>query len=123
MSRLIQSIGTIDSTIRELEKNNSKLENGHFVFARDKNNMLIDQFKTIKDNIIAQSQDPEFRNPNLLEDVGFLDKVIRELEKINSKIENGNIPFAWRDNRRVLAELQNAKKKILSEVQECVNEE
>jgi hypothetical protein len=64
---------------------------------------------------------------NLLNDVQILDGLIRELEKINAKLENGHIVYAWRDNRRVLAKIQEIKKVTIlrAETQEEVvkNEE
>jgi len=50
---------------------------------------------------------------NLLEDVQVIDELIRELEKISSKMENGHFIYAWRDNRRILAKLQQMKKDII----------
>jgi len=117
MSDLLSNIESVDSIIRKLEKNNSKLENGHFVFARDNNVVLIDQLKSTKSDAISNLGKKDVEKINLLENVGFLDKLIRELEKINSKIENGNVIFAWRDNRRVLAEFARIKKDILSEIE------
>jgi hypothetical protein len=103
--------------IRELEKNNSKLENGHFVFAHDSNVRLIEKLKDTRSDAISNLGGKDSEKTTLLENVGFLDKLIRELEKINSKIENGNMIFAWRDNRRVLAEFARIKNDMLSEKQ------
>jgi|SaaInlV_165m_DNA_1040744.scaffolds.fasta_scaffold17943_2 hypothetical protein len=116
MKNLLGNISEIDSNIRELEKNNSKLENGHFIQAHNSYSSLIYLLKETKIKTIKNSQNGG-SSSTILEDVTFLDKLIRELEKINSKIENGNIVFAWRDNRRVLANLQTLKSDILKKAQ------
>lgn len=114
MNDLINDLTSIELMIRNLEKNNSKLENGHFIKAHDSNKGTIANLKSIKVDIISLETKPK----TILEDINFLDKFIRELEKINSKIENGNIVFAWRDNRRVLSNLLSIKNKILKKSQE-----
>jgi len=114
MNNLINDLSSIELMIRNLEKNNSKLENGHFIKAHSSNNTLIANLKSIKIDIISLETKPK----TILEDINFLDKFIRELEKINSKIDNGNIVFAWRDNRRVLSNLLSIKSKILEKSQE-----
>lgn len=114
MKNLVKEISAIDPVIRELEKNNSKLENGHFIQAHNSNNSLISKIRSMRMNIISLEKMPE----GALEDISFLDTFIRELEKINSKIENGNIIFAWRDNRRILAQLQGTKESLLKSSQE-----
>jgi len=50
---------------------------------------------------------------NLQNDVETLDQFIRELEKINSKLENGHFIHAWRDNRRVISKLELMKSEAL----------
>ena len=50
---------------------------------------------------------------NLQNDIQTLDQLIRDLEKINSKLENGHIVHAWRDNRRVISGLEMMKSKAL----------
>jgi hypothetical protein len=116
MKNLLGDISEVDEKIRELEKNNSKLENGHFIQAHNSYNSLIYVLKEAKIKTIKNSQNGG-SSDTILEDVNFLDKLIRELEKINSKIENGNIVFAWRDNRRVLANLQTLKSDVLKKAQ------
>jgi hypothetical protein len=114
MKNLVREISAIDPVIRELEKNNSKLENGHFIQAHNSNDSLISRVRAMRMDIISLDK----KTKNSIEDIGFLDTFIRELEKINSKIENGNIIFAWRDNRRVLAQLQSTKESLLKSSQE-----
>ena len=50
---------------------------------------------------------------NLLDDVQVLDELIRELEKINSKMENGHFIHAWRDNRRIISKLQQMRNQTI----------
>jgi len=114
MNDLINDLASIELMVRSLEKNNSKLENGHFIQAHSSNDALIANLKSVKIDIISLDTKPK----TILEDINFLDKFIRELEKINSKIENGNIVFAWRDNRRVLSNLVSIKSEILRKSQE-----
>jgi len=56
----------------------------------------------------------------LLENVQVLDELIRELEKINSKLENGHVIYAWRDNRRILSKLQQMREET---IEDASNEE
>ena len=109
MKNIVRNVELLSSIIRELEKNNSKLENGHFVFARDKNVSLINKLKDMQVLVLDHIKEVE----NVVDEVGFIDKLVRELEKINSKIENGNIIYAWRDNRRLLSDIQTAKSRVI----------
>jgi len=54
---------------------------------------------------------------DLLEKIEVVDELIRDLEKINSKLESGAFVYAWRDNRRVLSKLQLIRKKTISQSQ------
>lgn len=51
---------------------------------------------------------------NLLEDLTEIEYLIRQLYKIDSKLESGQFIGAYRDNRRVIARLESRRKYILS---------
>jgi len=55
---------------------------------------------------------------NLLNNVQILDEIIRDLEKINAKLENGHTIFAWRDNRRLLSKIEQIRKATILESEE-----
>ena len=49
---------------------------------------------------------------NLENDVEFLDYVIRQLKKIDSRIFSGQIILAFRETRRLISFLENQKQSI-----------
>jgi hypothetical protein len=49
---------------------------------------------------------------NLENDVEFLDYIIRQLKKIDSRIFSGQIILAFRETRRLIAFLENQKQSI-----------
>jgi hypothetical protein len=51
-----------------------------------------------------------------LDDVKSLDAIIRDMSKINSKLESGHVIYAWRDNRRLLAKFEGMRNDILEEI-------
>jgi hypothetical protein len=56
-------------------------------------------------------------NQNSLEnDVEFLDYIIRQLKKIDSRIFSGQIILAFRETRRLIAFLENQKQSILNTI-------
>jgi len=62
---------------------------------------------------------------SLVAEIDGLDKLIRELNKIDSKMKAGQFIDAWRENRRVISLLENNKTLLLQEADksELTNEE
>lgn len=52
---------------------------------------------------------------NPFEQVSVLSDLIRGLQKIDSKMQAGQFIAAWRENRRILAMLEDIKKEILKD--------
>ena len=50
---------------------------------------------------------------NPLEDLTEIEYLIRQLYKIDSKLEAGKFIQAYRENRRIIARLESHKKKII----------
>ena len=50
---------------------------------------------------------------NPLADIDALGDLIRQLHKIDSKLQAGQFIAAWRDNRRIIADLESSKKEII----------
>ena len=48
-----------------------------------------------------------------LERVSGLEYLIRQLTKLDSKLEAGHVIQAWRENRRIIAELERAKQELI----------
>ena len=59
---------------------------------------------------------------SLLEQVSEIDVLIRQLEKMESKMRSGAIIDAWRECNRIISVLNKAKRDILAE-SEKENEE
>lgn len=116
MDNLLNNVIAFDNLIRELEKINSKMENGHFILAYDDSNRILSRLQQVRKEILEESQASK-KPRNLIEEIETMDKIIRELEKFNSKMKNGNFIFAWRDNRRVIAELHANRKNVIKNFQ------
>jgi hypothetical protein len=59
---------------------------------------------------------------SLLEQVGEIDSLIHQLEKMESKLRSGAIIDAWRECNRLVAALNKAKQDLLAD-SEKKNEE
>jgi len=61
----------------------------------------------------------------LINNVDFADHVIRELQKIESKLKNGQIIYAYRDIRRLASVFEKLKADLLHNVDDSIenNEE
>ena len=121
MNNLLNNVTAFDNLIRELEKINSKMENGHFILAYGDSNRILSRLQQVRKEILEEPQTSK-KPRNLIEEIESMDKIIRELEKFNSKMKNGNFIFAWRDNRRIIAELHTSRKNVIKNFQKDSSE-
>ena len=55
------------------------------------------------------------QSKSFFEDLEFLDKMIRDLHKIDSKLLVGQFIPAYRENRRIISQLESIRSKVIEQ--------
>ena len=107
MRTLLQNINEIDNLIRQLQKIASRIRSGENVDAwRECNGLIADVTKS-KHGVIQDAAD------DLLQNINELDYLLRQLQKLASRIRSGENVDGWGECNALIRHIMNAKTNLI----------
>ena len=107
MKNLLQNVNEMDRIIGQLQKLSGRIRAGENVDAWRECNGLIADITKAKQSVIQASED------NLLQNVKELDYLLRQLQKLASRIRSGENVDAWGECNALTTHIVNAKTNLI----------